>query len=617
MILFKSRITKKLAKFSLNYYIFIMSTLRKLLDGLERKYRIYAVLAPVSIMGEVLLEVLIPLIMARIIDVGIANKDAAYVAKYGLLMIAAAICSLSFGVLAGRFAAVSALGFSRNLRKRLFNKVQDFSFSNVDKFSTASLVTRLTSDVNNAQNTFQMIVRMCVRSPFMFISAIVMSFSINSKLALVFLAAVPLIAVPSAFIHVKAFPRFQLMMKKFDRLNAVVQENLIGIRAVKAFVRENHETEKFREAAEDVRQTQVRAEKLVILTFPIMQLVMYLGIIAMLWFGGNFIIQGSMQTGELVSFITYLSQILMSLMMISMVFVMLVISRASIARICEVLDEESDIKDGCLAVRNAGADDTETVPADGSIRFNHVYFSYDKKPENAVLQDITLEIPSGKTVGIIGATGSSKTTLVQLIPRLYDVLSGSVEVGGHNVKDYALSALRNSVSVVLQKNVLFSGSIKENLRWGNPSATDAELEEACKAAAAHKFITSFPEGYETELGQGGVNLSGGQKQRLCIARALLKKPKVLILDDSTSAVDTATDAVIRQSMKNCLPETTKIIIAQRIASVQEADVIFVMEEGRIVASGNHDFLAENCDIYREIYESQLKGSGDMDEREEI
>ena len=566
-------------------------------------------------MGEVLLEVLIPLIMARIIDVGIANKDAAYVAKYGLLMIAAAICSLSFGVLAGRFAAVSALGFSRNLRKRLFNKVQDFSFSNVDKFSTASLVTRLTSDVNNAQNTFQMIVRMCVRSPFMFISAIVMSFSINSKLALVFLAAVPLIAVPSAFIHVKAFPRFQLMMKKFDRLNAVVQENLIGIRAVKAFVRENHETEKFREAAEDVRQTQVRAEKLVILTFPIMQLVMYLGIIAMLWFGGNFIIQGSMQTGELVSFITYLSQILMALMMISMVFVMLVISRASIARICEVLDEESDIKDGCLAVKSD--DGTETVPADGSIRFNHVYFSYDKKPENAVLQDINLEIPSGTTVGIIGATGSSKTTLVQLIPRLYDVLSGSVEVGGHNVKDYALSALRNSVSVVLQKNVLFSGTIKENLRWGNPAATDAEIEEACKAAAAHKFITSFPNGYETELGQGGVNLSGGQKQRLCIARALLKKPKVLILDDSTSAVDTATDAVIRQSMKNCLPETTKIIIAQRIASVQEADVIFVMEEGRIVASGNHDFLAENCEIYREIYESQLKGSGDMDEREEM
>lgn len=594
-----------------------MSTLRKLLNGLERKYRIYAVLAPVSIMGEVLLEVLIPLIMARIIDVGIANKDAAYVAKYGLLMIAAAICSLSFGVLAGRFAAVSALGFSHNLRKRLFNKVQDFSFSNVDKFSTASLVTRLTSDVNNAQNTFQMIVRMCVRSPFMFISAIVMSFSINSKLALVFLAAVPLIAVPSAFIHVKAFPRFQLMMKKFDRLNAVVQENLIGIRAVKAFVRENHETEKFREAAEDVRQTQVRAEKLVILTFPIMQLVMYLGIIAMLWFGGNFIIQGSMQTGELVSFITYLSQILMALMMISMVFVMLVISRASIARICEVLDEESDIKDGCLALKSDAADGTETVPADGSIRFSHVYFSYDKKPENAVLQDINLEIPSGTTVGIIGATGSSKTTLVQLIPRLYDVLSGSVEVGGHNVKDYALSALRNSVSVVLQKNVLFSGTIKENLRWGNPAATDAELEEACKAAAAHKFITSFPDGYETELGQGGVNLSGGQKQRLCIARALLKKPKVLILDDSTSAVDTATDAVIRQSMKNCLPETTKIIIAQRIASVQEADVIFVMEEGRIVASGNHAYLAENCEIYREIYESQLKGSGDMDEREEM
>ena len=594
-----------------------MLKFKKFFVGLEKKYKISAVLAPVTIMGEVLMEVFIPLIMARIIDVGIANHDAAYVTKTGLLMIMVAVISLSLGFVSARFAAVAALGFARNLRRRLFNKVQDFSFSNVDKFSTASLVTRLTSDVNNAQNTFQMIVRMCVRSPFMFISAIVMSFSINSKLALVFLAAVPLIAVPSAFIHVKAFPRFQLMMKKFDRLNAVVQENLIGIRAVKAFVRENHETEKFREAAEDVRQTQVRAEKLVILTFPIMQLVMYLGIIAMLWFGGNFIIKGSMQTGELVSFITYLSQILMSLMMISMVFVMQVISRASIARICEVLDEESDINDGCLAVRNAGADDTETVPADGSIRFNHVYFSYDKKLENAVLQDITLEIPSGKTVGIIGATGSSKTTLVQLIPRLYDVLSGSVEVGGHNVKDYALSALRNSVSVVLQKNVLFSGTIKENLRWGNPSATDAELEEACKAAAAHKFITSFPEGYETELGQGGVNLSGGQKQRLCIARALLKKPKVLILDDSTSAVDTATDAVIRQSMKNCLPETTKIIIAQRIASVQEADVIFVMEEGRIVASGNHDFLAENCDIYREIYESQLKGSGDMDEREEI
>ena len=585
-----------------------MNSLKKLLVGLEKRFKVSAFVAPVLIMGEVLLEVLIPLIMARIIDVGITNHDVGYVVKYGLLMILAALASLGFGVFAGRYAAVASAGFARNIRRRLFNKIQDFSFGNVDKFSTSSLVTRLTSDVTNTQVTFEMIIRMCVRSPFMFISAIIMSFYINSKMALIFVVAIPMIAIPAGIIMKKAFPRFQEMMKNYDSLNGAVQENLIGIRAVKAFVREKDEIERFKIAANAVRTTQIKAEKLVILNMPIMQLVMYLSIIAILWFGGNFIIAGSMQMGELISFITYLTQILMSLMMISMIFVMLVISKASISRIVEVLDEEVDIKSPVDVKTDA------QIVKDGSIRFENVFFSYDNQESTAVLRNINMEIESGMTVGIVGGTGSSKTTLVQLIPRLYDVLSGNVEVGGVNVKDYNLETLRYSVAMVLQKNVLFSGTIKDNLRWGNAGATDEEIFEACKAASAHDFISSFPNGYETELGQGGVNLSGGQKQRLCIARALLKNPKILILDDSTSAVDTATDASIRKSLSSTLENTTKIIIAQRISSIQDADVIYVLDEGEIVDFGKHEKLLETCEIYREVYESQLKGN-DFDEAE--
>ena len=584
-----------------------MNSLKKLLVGLEKRFKVSALVAPLLIMGEVLLEVLIPLIMARIIDVGISNHDVGYVVKYGLIMILAALASLGFGVFAGKYAAVASVGFARNIRRRLFNKIQDFSFGNVDKFSTSSLITRLTTDVTNTQNTFQMIIRMCIRSPFMFVSAIIMSFYINSKMALIFLAAIPLIAIPAAIIMKKAFPRFQEMMKNYDLLNGTVQENLIGIRAVKAFVREKDEIERFKIAANAVRTTQVKAEKLVILNMPIMQLVMYLSIIAILWFGGNFIIAGSMQVGELISFITYLTQILMSLMMISMIFVMLVISKASITRIVEVLDEEVDIK---------SAEKSKAVSSvkDGSIKFENVSFSYDKQESTAVLRNINVDIKSGMTVGIVGGTGSSKTTFVQLIPRLYDVLSGKVEVGGVNVKDYELETLRNSVAMVLQKNVLFSGTIKENLKWGNENATDEEIIAACKAASAHDFVSSFPNGYETELGQGGVNLSGGQKQRLCIARALLKQPKILILDDSTSAVDTATDAAIRKNLASTLNNTTKIIIAQRISSIQDADVIYVLDEGEIVDFGNHEKLLETCEIYKEVYESQLKGN-DFDEAE--
>lgn len=578
-----------------------MSTIKKLIYGLEKKYKINSILAPLTIIGEVIMEVLIPLIMAKIIDQGIATQNANYVIKYGLIMIGCAILSLSCGVLSGRFAAVASLGFAKNLRRNLFNKVQDFSFANCDKFTTASLVTRLTTDVTNTQNTYMMIIRTCIRSPIMFISSIIMSFYINSKLALVFVVAIPLIAIPIALIATKAFPRFQVMMKKYDKLNISVQENLTGIRVVKAFVRENHENEKFAQTADDLRKAQIKAEKLVILNMPLMQIVMYLSIIAILWFGGNMIIGQTMQTGQLISFITYLMQILMSLMMISMIFVMLVMSKASITRILEVLDEKIDIANPQIT------DSTKDIAVkDGSVKFENVSFSYDKKESTQVLSNINLEFKSGQTIGIIGGTGSSKTTLVQLIPRFYDTLSGTIKVGGIDVKQYQLKTLRDSVAMVLQKNVLFTGTIKENLKWGNPNATDEQIIQACKSACADDFISSFPEGYETVLGQGGVNLSGGQKQRICIARALLKQPKILILDDSTSAVDTTTDASIRTALQNSLKDTTKIIIAQRINSVKDSDVIYVLDEGKISDFGTHEELLKNSVIYREVYESQQK-----------
>ncbi len=576
--------------------LWVMSNVSKLLKGLEDKYKICSVLSPVSMIGEVLLEIVIPLFMARIIDVGIANGDLSYVLKVGLIMVGLSCLSLLFGALGARFSAVAALGFSRNLRRNLFSKIQDFSFGNLDRFSTSSLVTRLTTDVTNVQNTYQMIIRLCFRAPFMLVSGTVMACIINRNLSVIFFVAIPVLAFFLALIGIKAFPRFSKMMKQYDNMNATVQENLTAIRVVKSFVRTPFENKKFSDSADAVRRAQVNAEKLVIFTSPIMQLVVYSCVILSLWFGGHMVVAGNMQTGELISFITYIGQILMSLMMLSMIFIMLVLSRASISRIVEVLDEDPEIK-------NPDAEATEEVP-DGSIDFKDVRFSYSKREDNCVLSGINLHIDSGQMIGVIGGTGSSKTTLVSLVPRLYDVLSGSVSVGGIDVKKYNLTALRDSVAMVLQKNVLFSGTIRDNLRWGNEDATDEEIEQACIAADAHEFISSFPNGYDTDLGQGGVNISGGQKQRLCIARALLKKPKILILDDSTSAVDTATDARIRKALRTQLPETTKIIIAQRINSVQDADKIYVLDNGMIDGCGTHEELLENNKIYREVYDSQ-------------
>ena len=564
------------------------------------EYKKYAIATPIVMLGEVLMEVLIPLIMAKIVDIGIGESNTSYTVKMGLIMAAMAVASLTFGALGGKFAAKAAMGFSKNVRKKLFDKVQDFSFANVDKFSTSSLVTRLTTDVTNVQNTFMMVLRMAVRSPFMLIFALIMAISINPQLAMVFLVAIPVLGTAVFFITAKSFPRFEKMLGKYDALNSRVQENLVGIRVVKAFVREKFEGEKFVASADDVRAAQVNAEKIVILGQPIMQITMNLCIVAVIYFGGNMVMDGTFKIGELSSFISYVTQILMSLMMLSMIFVMTTISLASMHRIVEVLDEIPDISD-------EKAED-DILVNDGSIVFDNVSFSYAKDKNNLTLTNIDLSIKSGETVGIIGGTGSAKTTLVQLIPRLYDVTEGSIIVGGHDVREYKLDNLRNEVAMVLQKNVLFSGTIKDNLRWGNENATDAEIEEACRYAQAHDFIMSFPDGYETDLGQGGVNVSGGQKQRLCIARALLKKPKIVILDDSTSAVDTATDSKIRHAFKTQLSDTTTIIIAQRISSVADADRIIVLDDGRIDAFDTHENLMKNNEIYREVYESQQKGA---------
>jgi ATP-binding cassette subfamily B protein len=585
-----------------------MSTIGKLMAGLEKKYKVYTGLSPLTMVGEVVMETVIPLLMAKIIDVGIANKDIAYVTKMGLIMIGAACLSLTCGALGARFSAVAALGFSRNLRRRLFAKVQDFSFGNVDHFSTSSLVTRLTTDVTNTQNTYQMVVRMCVRAPFMLISGTVMACFLNLQLSTVFFVVIPVLGVSLGLIAKAAYPRFKVMLAQYDKLNNTVQENVTAIRVVKSFVRGKFENEKFADAADNVRKTQLKAEKIVILNMPLMQIVVYACIIVALWFGGKMIIVGKMKTGELISFITYITQILMSLMMLSMVFIMLILSRASISRITEVLDEVPEIKNPAPLTFTNGEGKMETgvfnkVP-NGSVDFDHVSFSYTKDVNNVVLDDVSLHIESGQVVGLLGGTGSSKTTLVSLIPRLYDTLNGTVSVGGIDVRKYDLVTLRDSVSMVLQKNVLFSGTIKDNLRWGNENATDEEITAACVAADADEFVRSFPKGYDTDLGQGGVNISGGQKQRLCIARALLKKPKVLILDDSTSAVDTATDARIRQALRTSLPDTTKIVIAQRIASVKEADVIFVLDNGKVSGVGTHEQLLKSNEIYREVYESQ-------------
>ncbi|MDY4413306.1 MAG: ABC transporter ATP-binding protein [Ruminococcus sp.] len=563
------------------------------------EYKKYAILTPVTIIGEVLMELLIPTIMAMIIDNGIKQGDIGYVVKMGGIMVVMSLFSLAFGALAGRFAAVAGMGFSKNLRAKLFEKVQSFSFANVDKFSSSSLITRLTTDVTNTQNAFMMVIRMAIRSPIMFIGAIIMAVRLNPKLSLVLLIVLPLLIIALALIISKAFPRFLAMLEKYDSMNSRVQENLIGIRVVKAFVREKYEKDNFKNTADIVRKAQVSAEKLIIMNMPVMQIAMYTSIVAVLWFGGNMAVSGSMGTGELASFITYITQILMSLMMLSMIFIMLVISRASIQRISEVLSEEPTVKD-C-------ENSTEKV-SDGSVRFENVSFSYFDDMNNLALENINIDIKSGETIGIIGGTGSSKTTLVQLIPRLYDTTAGTVYVGGKDVKSYSLDELRNNVAMVLQKNVLFSGTIRDNLRWGDENASDEEIIEACKSACADDFVKSFPDGYNTDMGQGGVNVSGGQKQRLCIARALLKKPKIIILDDSTSAVDTATDSNIRKAFREKLSDTTTFIIAQRISSVKDADRIIVMDNGKINGIGTHDELLKNNSIYREVYESQQKGA---------
>ena len=524
------------------------------------------------------------------------------VLSYGILMVVCAVLSLTFGSLAGKFCADAGAGFSKNVRKSLFEKIQSFSFGNVDKFSTASLVTRSTTDVNNAQQAFMMIIRTVIRAPAMLIFSAIMAFVTEPDLAWIFLIAIPLLGVGMAFISVKVHPLFQKMLTKYDEMNGLVQEDLVAIRVVKAYVREDYEEEKYRNSTEEVRRAQYRAEKFMVLMNPIVNVVVYGTICALLIVGGSDIARGKMQVGTLTAMMSYCSQILSSVMMICFIAVQLVLSRASLDRIYEVLETNPDI---------VGANSDITVD-NGNIVFDHVDFSYSADPDNLTLSDINLDIRSGETVGIIGGTGDGKSSLVQLIPRFYDVMSGSVKVGGHDVKEYSLYNLREGVSMVLQKNVLFSGTIRDNLLWGNEHATDEQIVEACKAACADEFIDSFPDGYQTDLGQGGVNVSGGQKQRLCIARALLKKPKIMILDDSTSAVDTATDAKIRAGLKKLDKDMTTIIIAQRISSVCDCDKIVVLNDGKINAVGTHEQLLDSCEIYREVYMSQQKGTADAD-----
>lgn len=563
-----------------------------------REYKKEALLSPLFISFEVLLEILIPFFMARIIDVGLKNNDLKYTIHLGLILVIAAIFSLLAGVIAGRFAAKASAGFAKNLRKDLYYKIQDFSFHNIDKFSTASLVTRMTTDITNVQNAYQMIIKTLVRAPFMMIFALIMAFTISKKLFVIFLIAVPILGSGLFIIIMKAHPHFEKVFLIYDRLNKIVQENLAGIRVVKSYVRDEFENKKFDDISQEVYYRFKAAEKIIAWNAPLMQFSIYTSILMIAWLSARLIVSNEMSTGELMSMIVYAIQILSSLMMISMVFVMVIIAEASTKRIVEVFKEESDLKspvDGLKIVEN------------GSIEFENVNFSYLDDENKKVLKNINLYIKSGETIGIIGGTGSSKSTLVQLIPRLYDTKNGRVKVGGRDVKEYDLETLRNEVTMVLQKNTLFSGSIKENLRWGAENATDEEIIEACKLAQADDFIRNFPAQYNTHIEQGGTNVSGGQKQRLCIARALLKKPKILILDDSTSAVDTKTDALLRKAFREFIPDTTKIIIAQRISSIEDADRIIVMDRGEIVGIGTSEELLKTNDIYKEIYDSQVRG----------
>lgn len=570
----------------------------KRLSQCIREYKKDAILSPLYVLVESLLDVAIPFVMAGLIDKGIEAGNMSMILRYGAILAGFALVALTFGALSGRSCARVTAGFARNLRHDMFHHLQVYSFSNIDKFSSAGLVTRLTTDVSNVQNAFMMIIRTLIRCPAMLIFAMVMSFRINHDISLIFLAVIPILGVGLYLIIKHVHPVFERVFKTYDRLNGVVQENLSGIRVVKNFVREDHEIEKFDTISGTIYKDFSLAERILALNSPLMQGCVYACMILVSWLGAKQIVIGNMSTGNLMSFFTYIMQILSSLMMLSMVFVMITMSRASAERIVEVLDEESDI---------TNCDNPVYEVKDGSVEFTDVSFSYAKRPDKTVLDDIDLIIPSGQTVGIIGGTGSSKSSLVQLIPRLYDVTGGCVKVGGIDVRNYDLQTLRHNVAMVLQKNTLFSGTIKENLCWGNPDATDEELVHACRLAQADDFIRTFPDGYDTYIEQGGTNVSGGQKQRLCIARAILRKPKILILDDSTSAVDTKTDALIRQAFREEIPNTTKIIIAQRISSVMDADQIVVMDNGRINACGTHEELLANNEIYREVYESQQKG----------
>ena len=604
------------------------------------EYKMQTISTPVMVLLESVLDILLPYVMAILIDKGIEKGDMGAVTKYGALLLAAAVLALTFGVGAGRTAAVASTGFAKNVRRGLYNKVQELSFSNIDKFSTASIVTRLTTDVSNVQMAFQMITRIAFRAPSMLVFAMIAAFNLNAELALIYLICIPILGIGMVFLISRVKPIFEIVFKTYDKLNNVVQENLYGVRVVKSYNRQDFETAKFKKTSNKIYENFTKAEKTMAFAMPLMQLCMYGSMVLIYWFGARLIVASGndaamgLTTGQLTSLITYAIQILMSLMMISMVFVMLTTSKASGDRIVEILDEEIDIKNPENPIYEV---------ADGSVDFENVHFSYRKAEDDSasekteeskesqvvafkgsiggaiislqperkeVLDDINLHINSGWTVGIIGGTGSSKSSLVQLIPRLYDVTEGAVKVGGVDVREYDMKSLRNQVSMVLQKNVLFTGTIKDNLRWGDENATEEEMIHACKVACAHDFICEFEDGYDTHIEQGGTNVSGGQRQRLCIARALLKKPKILILDDSTSAVDMKTDAMIRKAFADELPETTKIIIAQRIASVQDSDLIIVMDEGKIAATGTHQQLMESSQIYKEVYESQNKGGED-------
>lgn len=576
--------------------------IKKLLANVG-EYKKESLITPLYVTGEVALDIIIPLIMAMMIDKGIEKGDTNAILMYGGLLFVCAVIALFFGAMSGRYAAVASAGFAKNLRGNLFTKIQGFSFSNIDRFSTSSLITRMTTDVTNIQNAYQMIIRLLVRSPLIFIFSLAMAFKINKDLSIIYLAVVPFLLIGLALVIYFAHPIFEKVFRIYDKLNNVVQENLQGIRVVKSYVREDFEDDKFKDVSKDIFKNFSRAQSIVAFNNPILQFAIYTCMLLISWLGAKFVVGGTLTTGELISMFTYTMQILMSLNMLSMVFVMVIIARTSAERVTEVLSEESDLKNNDHPLYD--------VP-NGTVTFKDVCFSYANDPDKLALMHANMTIKAGEVIGIVGGTGSSKSTMVQLIPRLYDVTEGIVEVGGHDVREYDLKTLRDQVSMVLQNNVLFTGTIKENLRWGNEDATDEDLIRVCKIAQADSFIQEFPDKYDTMISQGGNNVSGGQKQRLCIARALLKQPKILIMDDSTSAVDTKTDRLIREGMRKEIPGTTTFIIGQRVSSVQDSDRIIVMDKGMINAIGTHDELLATNEIYQEVYESQQKGFGEDD-----